>query len=272
MPVPSVVERPLIDILPLPEYYRPDSVFFSVALPEGFQDASADTFIDPRQTLYPLYERLFLMRTQMPWDSLSILHIGDSHVRGHYFPQAMGAAMRIDFGAVGYEDMGVNGATCLTFTHAQRIQAIREHRPALLIVSFGTNEAHNRRYSSAAHYQQIDELIRLLREACPDAPILLTTPPGAYERIRRNGRRVYTVNKRTEQAATTIRRYADEHGLACWDLYTLSGGSQAAVNWWNSGLMRLDHIHFLEAGYRLQGESLYQALINGYNTYITTHP
>jgi lysophospholipase L1-like esterase len=262
LPTALAVATPLSAVEPLPERWRPDSVFVSVALPSAFADGAPNEIDDPQRVLRPIFERLYGLRTGLLHDTLRILHIGDSHVRGHIFPQTTGAALRADFGAIDYEDMGVNGATCLTFTHDRRLRAIADYRPDLLILSFGTNEAHNRRYNASAHHNQVDELIGLLRRELPDVPILLTTPPGAYERRGTRRRRTYTVNPRTDDAAQVIRRYADEHGLASWDLYAVGGG---AAHWQTSGLMRPDHIHFLEQGYALQGALFYQALMNAYN-------
>ncbi len=68
-------------------------------------------------------------------------------------------------------------------------------KPELLILSFGTNESHNRRYNVNLHYNQMDELVKLLRDSLPDVPILLTTPPGSYESFRqRRRKRTYAIN------------------------------------------------------------------------------
>lgn len=88
-------------------------------------------------------------------DTVRIVHIGDSHIRGHIFPRTTGARLTETFGAISYTDMGVNGATCLTFTHPDRIAAIAALKPELLILSFGTNESHNRKYNSNVHLSLI---------------------------------------------------------------------------------------------------------------------
>ena len=41
--------------------------------------------------------------------------------------------------------------------------------PDLIIVSFGTNEAHSRRYLAQAHKMQIGRLLGMLKAACPEA-------------------------------------------------------------------------------------------------------
>ena len=132
--------------------------------------------------------------------------------------QTTGQRLAETFGAVSYTDMGVNGATCLTFTHPNRIAAIAALKPELLILSFGTNESHNKRYNSNLHYHQMDELISLIRDSLPDVPILLTTPPGSYESFRqKRRRRTYVVNPRTVTAVNMIQKYARDHHLVVWD-------------------------------------------------------
>ncbi|NDV63881.1 SGNH/GDSL hydrolase family protein [Bacteroides sp. 224] len=261
----------ILIIKPLREIMKVDSVFVSITMPESFVGLNDNCIIDPNETLTPFLEHLRLLRAGASRDSIRVVHIGDSHVRGHIYPQATGARLKEDFGAVIYTDMGVNGATSLTFTHAQRIADIVNLKPDLLILSFGTNESHNKKYNQNIHYNQIDELVKLLRADLPNIPILLTTPPGAYESFRqRKRRRTYSVNPRTITAVETIFRYARNHKLAVWDLFAAVGGAErAAKNWWDSNLMRLDHIHYLPEGYVLQGELLYEAIIKEYNTYVS---
>lgn len=242
-----------------------------VSLPAAFKECAGNGIVDTLGILSPVLEHLRLVRGGVLEDTVRILHIGDSHVRGHIYPQTAGQRLNETFGAVSYTDMGVNGATCLTFTHSGRIAAIAALKPELLILSFGTNESHNKRYNAHVHYHQIDELVSLIRDRLPDVPILLTTPPGSYESFRqKRRRRTYAVNPRTAVAANTIRRYAGDHHLAVWDLYNAVGGSRSACkNWQEAGLMRPDHVHYVPDGYVLQGNLLYEALIKSYNDYVT---
>lgn len=248
-----------------------DTIPVLVAFPEAFRETGRNEIIDSIALLAPVFERLRQVRAELSEDTVRIVHIGDSHVRGHIYPQTTGTRLKETFGAVSYTDMGVNGATCLTFTHPRRIADIVALKPELLILSFGTNESHNRRYNVNIHYNQMDELIKLLRAALPDVPILLTTPPGSYESFRqRRRKRTYSINPRTATAAQTIRSYAEKHHLLVWDMYDVVGGSRrACTNWAEAKLMRPDHVHYLPEGYILQGELLYQALIQAYNDYVS---
>lgn len=259
-------------IKPLREMNRAnDTIFAQVPFPSAFRETGRNEIIGNLSLLDSVFERLRLLRAGLSEDTVRIVHIGDSHVRGHIYPQTAGTRLAATFNVVSYTDMGVNGATSLTFTHPERIAAIAALKPELLILSFGTNESHNRRYNANIHYNQMDELVNLLRVSMPDVPILLTTPPGSYESFRqRRRKRTYSINSRTATAAETIRHYARNHNLLVWDMYDVVGGSRrACTNWTEAKLMRPDHVHYLPEGYILQGNLLYEALINAYNDYVS---
>lgn len=241
-----------------------------ITFPTAFKQLKENELTDSLGILNPFWEKLRLLRLGTSTDTLRIVHVGDSHIRGHIFPRTTGELLQNTFGAVTYADVGINGAFCLTFTRPDRIADIAALRPDLLILSFGTNESHNRRYNTMLHYRQMDELVRMLRDKLPNVPMLMTTPPGSYESFRqRHRRRNYKINPRTAVAVQTIHRYADDNGLAVWDMYGILGGTRrACLNWQEAGLMRPDHIHYLPDGYRLQGELLFDALLKAYNNYV----
>lgn len=272
IPVCPVLDKTLTTIKPLRElHWANDTIAVTVTFPPAFRETGSNEIIDSIGLLSPVFERLRRVRAGLTEDTVRIVHVGDSHVRGHIYPQTTGTRLTETFGAISYIDKGVNGATCLTFTHPERIADIAALRPELLILSFGTNESHNRRYNSVVHYRQMDELVKLLQATLPGVPILLTTPPGSYESFRqKKRRRTYAINPRTATAAETIRRYAREHRLLVWDMYEVVGGSRrACANWTEAKLMRPDHVHYLPEGYILQGNLLYQAIIQAYNDYVS---
>lgn len=241
-----------------------------ISFPAAFQQLKENELIDSVGILNPFWEKLRMNRLGISTDTIRIVHIGDSHIRGRIFPRTTGELMQKAFGTLTYTDNGINGAFCVTFTRPDRVAEIAALRPDLLILSFGTNESHNRSYNSRLHYQQMDDLVRMLHDSLPHVPMLLTTPPGSYESTRvRRRRRSYSINPRTAIAAQTIRKYADDNGLAVWDMYeTLGGIRRACLNWQEAGLMRPDHVHYMPEGYVLQGELFYQALIKAYNDYV----
>lgn len=255
------------------------------SLPATFAHASANIIEDEAHSLFPFFQKLVDMNAPV-----RILHIGDSHVRGHLFPYITRRRLESDFGAEAiypdevtyrtsglaretgepglvYHMLGINGATSVTFSDAAKMEEIASLHPDLVIVSFGTNEAHSRRYLSQAHKLQIDRLLTMLKASCPEAVFLLTTPPGAYVGRRRSR----TINPRTMTAARMIKEYAQEHQMAVWDMYNIVGGkNDACRNWTKHRMLRADGIHFTPEGYRLQGNLLHQALIKAYNEYVAT--
>ena len=248
-----------------------DTVSVQFSFPAAFRGMGRNEIVDSIALLTPVFERLRQVRASLSEDTVRIVHIGDSHVRGHIYPQTTGARLIETFGAVSYIDKGVNGATCLTFTHPDRIAEIAALKPELLILSFGTNESHNRRYNVNVHYNQMDELVKLLQDSLPNVSILLTTPPVLTKVSGNGGDAALTLSiPARQQRPKPFGVMPKEHRLLVWDMYDVVGGKRrACVNWTEAKLMRPDHVHYLPEGYILQGNLLYQALINAYNDYVS---
>lgn len=284
IPGQAIADVPLSYPKQAPEYRlssQPLTVYNP--MPSSFKNVSDNVLADANHSLTPFFEKLRTMRTPV-----RIVHIGDSHIRGHVLSSQVRTNFERDFGheatlpdtitywssglaketglpGVVYHCIGINGATCLNFTNPMQAQEIASLKPDLIIVSFGTNESHGRGYSVSEHDRQIDNLINLLKEYCPNTAFLLTTPPGSYLRYRRKR----SINPRTEQAAKTITDYAKRNNLAYWNMYNIVGGRKSAcLNWTNNNLMQRDRIHYTADGYHLQGNLLYEAFIKAYNDYV----
>lgn len=255
-------------------------------MPAVFRNTTENELTDPAGSLHPFWEKLGALDRP-----LRIVHIGDSHVRGHVFPYVMRCCLEDDFGSkavenipvtyqtsgiaretgsngVVYHILGVNGATCQSFSTPEHIRQIADLHPDLVILSFGTNEAHGRRYNASEHTAAMNYLIAELKTSCPDVAFLMTTPPGAYVR---NGRRGKIINPRTPQVVENELKFAREHGIAIWNMYDIVGGKQRACLNWNAAKMyQRDKIHFTHEGYTLQGLLLHEAFIKAYNHYVAT--
>lgn len=255
-------------------------------MPAVFRNTTENELTDPAGSLHPFWEKLGALDRP-----LRIVHIGDSHVRGHVFPYVMRCSLEDDFGSkavenipvtyqtsgiaretgssgVVYHILGVNGATCQSFSTLEHIRQIADLHPDLVILSFGTNEAHGRRYNASEHTAAMNYLIEELKVSCPDVAFLMTTPPGAYVR---NGRRGKIINPRTPLVVENELKFAREHGIAIWDMYDIVGGKQRACLNWNAAKMyQRDKIHFTHEGYTLQGLLLHEAFIKAYNHYVAT--
>lgn len=244
------------DTLPLP---------LVPTIPRSFQQTRENQIIDTLGVLAPFWEKVKQIRRKSSNDILRVLHVGDSHIRGHILPRTTGDSLQLAIGRLTYSDMGINGATCETFSTPERIRDIHAEDPDLLILSFGTNESHNRGYNALRHYQQMETFVRMLRTALPGVPILMTTPPGSYQ----GRRRAYSLNPRTAIAVQTIHRFAHDNGIAVWDLFTIMGGGRrACLNWQSAKMMRPDHVHYTVEGYVFQGQLLYHAIVKAYNDYV----
>lgn len=262
--------------------------FISVSnpMPSLFKDTMENAIIDPNASLNGFWEKVFAMN-----HPVRIVHIGDSHIRGHVFPYIMRKLLEEDFGreavidydvsyhttglaqetgraGIVYHILGVNGATCASFNKPERISEITSLNPDLIIISFGTNEAHGRNYNRSEHRQQMMNLVNELRKGCINAGFLLTTPPGAYIR---SGRRNRIINTRTPLVVKTEKDFAADNDIAIWDLYDVVGGEKCACkNWTATGMYQRDKIHFTREGYTLQGLLLHEAFIKAYNDYVAT--
>lgn len=268
----------------LSAHHRPHTAIpMGNSMPSDFKNTEENVIKDTTHVLVHFYDKL--RRGNEP---VRVVHIGDSHIRGHILPLAIRERFEKDFGSMAvypdtityftsgiaretgqpgivYHMIGINGATCLNFTNAMQMQEIAELNPDLIIMSFGTNESHGRNYNIPAHIKEMDDLIGLLHEYCPQAVFLLTTPPGSYIRYRRRK----SINSRTPLVAKTIADYAARNGMASWDMYNIVGGrDRACLNWANGNYMINDRVHYTSVGYTLQGNLLYEALIKAYNDYV----
>lgn len=259
------------------------TVKVSNSMPKSFRNTKENK-ITNEPPLYPIFNKL-----AHGTEPVRIVQIGDSHVRGHVFSvatrhtleESLGSqavypddityrteALAHETGAPGivYHAIGINGATTAAFCNEEKVEQIKALHPDLIILSFGTNECHTRKYDPVEHYVQMDAILTLLNHYIPNATIMLTTPPGAYVRY---SRRRKIPNPRTETAVKTIVRFAQDHDLPVWDLYDIVGGKKSAcTNWRNNHMMQRDQIHFTHNGYTLQGNLLGEAILNAFNNYV----
>lgn len=232
-------------------------------LPETFINTRPNELINPE------------VLTALP-KPFKVMQIGDSHVRGNYFPKALakvlGDSLEADFAYY-----GINGAHASRFLAPELIGKVAEEQPNLIVISFGTNEAHAPHFNADDHSIVLSQLVDSLTHACDSVStplFLFTTPPGSYLRQRtgryyrnRRGRRVYyyrhTNNEKTPLVADNIVNYCKTNNLPVWDIFSIAGGKDSACeNWKNSGLMNTDQIHYTAAGYTLMGEMLGQAIVS----------
>lgn len=164
-----------------------------------------------------------------------------------------------------YHAIGINGATFQHYAGAEQFAPqLGALYPDLIIISMGTNEAQASGLAKSTIIHQIDGMIKDIREYNPQAAILLTVPADSY--------RQQQVNPTFGVIRDAIANYALNNHIAYWNLYDVTGGLGSAEQWRKFGLLAKDGVHYTKNGYELQGQLLYQALLNGYNKYVIDHP
>ncbi len=167
-----------------------------------------------------------------------------------------------------YHAIGVNGAE---FKHYIQnplfFRQIPTLKPHLFILSMGTNEAQDWKRSNDEIILQINKFLDSLTWYNPSVPVLLTTP---IESWRGKGRR-RGINAYLPRVRECIMLVAQNRNMAIWDLYTVSGGYRSSLWWKRYKLFSRDMVHHSVAGYRLQGNLLYSALMKARDDYQKAH-
>lgn len=239
----------------LPTGDKKENVYFSPDTLQVLDGIKADTF-----KLSSLTDTLLIQSTRRKPDT-DLLLPADSFTNRYY-----GFELTNGQPGILYHSVGINGAMYVTYTKSAYIQQLALLRPDLLIISLGTNESFGRNFRSSEFGSQVRELLALVKEYMPQTTLLLTTPAESYKRTWQNKKRVYIRNANMEKVAETITQIAKEEGVACWDLYTSSGGKGSFKKWHQAKLLGRDRIHFTREGYKEQGALLFNALIHKLKT------
>ena len=161
-----------------------------------------------------------------------------------------------------YHSIGQNGAMFVNYTNKEYIRQLSLLDPSLLIVTLGTNETFGANFSTSEFLSQVDRFVRLVKAHLPFTALVLSTPAESFRSVRvRRGKRSYRRNENIDLAARAIKEYARREGIACFDLYGMTGGVNSCEHWLASDYLGYDRIHFNVAGYQEQGKLLYKALV-----------
>lgn len=162
-----------------------------------------------------------------------------------------------------YHSMGVNGAKYKHYAsadiYAEQIKALE---PDLIILALGTNEALDHPYSDPKFTQYIDDVVQKLKSHNPNAEYIISIHPDSFKKKTKRNPGVANIREK-------LIEYATENKLAYFDLFQAGGGSHSAGQWREAELLRDDGVHFTRAGYELQGNMFYLALMKAYNQYVS---
>ncbi len=180
--------------------------------------------------------------------------------------QLYGISLENDDPGVVYNSIGVNGAMLKSYLRCGLFtRQLAALNPDWVIISIGTNEGNTRDFDGEDYRLEYIRLIDSVRKAAPGAALLLTVPNDSWLFKR-------YINHNTAEIREVIYDLARIKGCGVWDFYSIMGGLNSAMYWYNSGLMSRDHIHFNKPGYLLKGDLFYAAFLNSWNDPSFTHP
>jgi lysophospholipase L1-like esterase len=177
-----------------------------------------------------------------------------------------------------FDSFGVSGATVDIFNHWNPLLVqwdLKQLRPSLIIVAYGTNEAFELGFDAATYKQIFAQVLRSLKRMAPEASILVVGPPGGQRSISNQKRSPSTGSTgpwETPESVTEIRYIQHDtavaFGDAYWDWASVLGGTRGFNRWVYSDppLVRSDHIHFTVLGYEISAKALFNFLMDGYAT------
>jgi lysophospholipase L1-like esterase len=171
-------------------------------------------------------------------------------------------------GGVTVSNLGQIGAQLSNFAQSSddvlRAELAAWH-PDLILLTFGTNEGFDPRFTMAGYVHRLRaQVARLRRLAGREAAIMLVGPPDAATRsIELPGPDCgdgWHTPPMLVEVRDAQRALAAELHLAYWDWDYAMGGRCSARTWHAAGLMRDDHVHFNRDGGDLIGRMLFNDL------------
>lgn len=160
-----------------------------------------------------------------------------------------------------YHSIGINGAHYADYNASPLFYTqLNVLKPDLVIISLGTNEGANIKVTSDETIASVTFMIQKIRAGNPGACILIATPADDYLRKKYKNPYLEAVQRALVQSAT-------QQNVACWDMYSITGGFGSCTEWRKAALLQRDGVHFNKQGYTIQGNLLYKAIIDSYQKY-----
>ena len=161
-----------------------------------------------------------------------------------------------------YNAIGVNGARLDSYIECELFEShLSALNPDMIIISIGTNDAYTRRFNQEKYRTNYYRLLAKIKEAQPNATILLTVPNDSYLYRR-------YINRNTEKVKNVIFDISKNEGYGVWNFYEIMGGLNSSYIWYRTGLMTSDKIHFNRKGYNLKGDLFFAAFLKAYDNHL----
>ena len=208
-------------------------------------------------TDYKQYREFILLK---PVEEINITFEKADVAQNHF--TLYGLTLESDDPGIMYSSVGINGADVTAWLRCNLMDSqLSVLNPQLVIISLGANDAYPKVFDVDGFKHNYTRLIKEIRTSIPKASILLTTPGDAYRY-----KRYYNYNYvKARQAIIELGR---EQECAVWDFYSIMGGANSIYDWYKNGLAASDKIHYSVAGYNLQADLFYDALMESYYNYL----
>lgn len=208
-------------------------------------------------TISQTSDRLTEVQFDIPQDSIALMATCDDERTS---ANLQGVVFENNQPGILYHAVGVNGSSTRQYLRSESYaEQMADLDAELVIISYGTNDCYM--YSSKFCIDCVKDrfrrIIKQIREENPSVSILLTSPPDSY---------IYRkyANQNISKLQKAMQELCFEQNVALWDLYRIMGGKYSIKKWYAEGLARRDYIHFTRAGYELQGQLLYEAIVKAY--------
>lgn len=158
-----------------------------------------------------------------------------------------------------YHAIGVNGASAASFNRSLLFtQQLRWLNPNLIILSLGTNDSYNSSFTADWFREQYSILLDSITQACPNSPLLVSTPND-------HSLRGIDMSAKKDTLNNIIKELADQRGLAFWDFFDIMGGDTSINTWSIDNLSARDKVHLSPKGYRLKAQLFYIAILKTFD-------
>ena len=163
------------------------------------------------------------------------------------------------------ENLGINGARSDLWLKWNKELALQQMRilPAdLYILCYGSNDALFDNFDEKNFLKNYGNLIDNIREANPQASILLLTPPPVVKKVSNATKRkkaVYKITKNAKPTQLAIAKLAEEKHALLFNMEDFIQESGGKAQWEKANLAKPD-VHLLPNGYKLIADKLYYEL------------
>jgi lysophospholipase L1-like esterase len=158
------------------------------------------------------------------------------------------------------DTLGLNGAELPALVKWQpdlRRTLLRSADPALVIVSYGTNDMGRGDFDFTDYRSRAAEILRGLREDLPASSILVTGPIDRAAGKKKGGQ---TISRNAPLVTRALREAAAATGCAFWDARAAMGGEGSIRRWARGGLAQRDLVHLTGSGYGKLAGMLFDSL------------